>query len=147
MGFLSTVSKIFTKKQKDRSFMTDDERELREYEENEYKPESKLADNSYAEFIVGDCFPVKTTTGEITGVKVTGTVTVGTLCTGDRVQIEASLKENTLRSRIDGMEQYRKVITSASEGALVALQLNGISPKQIRRNAIVKKLTGAEPEQ
>ena len=141
MGFFGD---LFTKKQKDRSFMTDDERELREYEENEYKPESKISDDAYAEFIVGDCFPVKEKNGEHLGVVVTGTITVGTFHVGDMVLIEASLKENTIRSQITGMEQFRKTISSASEGAHVGIMLRGLTPKQIRRNAILKRMNGQQ---
>ncbi|MBQ9898490.1 MAG: hypothetical protein IJM44_03430 [Ruminococcus sp.] len=142
MGVLDAFKDMFTKKQKDRSFMTDDERELREYEENEYKPESKLADDAYAELIVGDCFPMKDSKGEHIGAVVVGTVSVGTFNVGDMVQIEASLKENTIRSQIVSIEQFRKVISSVSEGAHAGLLLRGVSCKQVRRNAIVKKLTG-----
>ena len=58
MGLLDNIKdKLFNRDSADTGFMTDDEKELREYEEY-YTPQSGVADGTYAEFVVGDVFTI-----------------------------------------------------------------------------------------
>ena len=132
---MGLLDKFLNKKPKDDSFMTDDERELREYEENEYRPESRVDESGYAEFIVEDCFVIA---GR--GAVVVGTVTGGTFRTGDMVKVEASLSGKSFETQITGIEEFRKTVSSVSEGAKAGLLLKDVRRDQVSRNVIVKKM-------
>ena len=74
---MGILDRIFGKEPKIDSILTDDERELRDYEENVYMAESGVAAGNYAEFVIDEAFfiPHK-------GTVVTGTVTAGADCAG-----------------------------------------------------------------
>lgn len=110
---------------------TDDERELREYEEY-YTPQSGVTDDTYAEFVVGDVFSINGT-----GTVATGTVTGGVFSVGDKVIIVHGNTE--ILSEITAIEQFRKVCDRVSEGANAGFMLKNVQKKQISRNDIIKK--------
>lgn len=116
---------------------TDDEKELREYEEI-YSPSSGVADNTYSEFIVTDTAVLKET-----GLIVYGTVTAGSFSAGDRIVI-VSPGSDAVETRIIAVQQFRKLRNTVSEGANAGLLLNGIDKKRIRRNDIIKKVLNSE---
>ena len=131
---MGLLDKLFNKKPDDNGFITDDERELREYEENEYAPESRLDENAYAEFIAEDTFAVS---GR--GTVVVGTVTEGVFRVGDNVRVMHG--ENVVASTvITGIEQFRKTTSSVSEGAKAGLMLKSVERQQIKRNDLIKKV-------
>ena len=123
---------LLNREPKNHEFLTDDERELREYEEY-YTPQSGVADGTYAEFVVSDVFSVS---GR--GTVAVGTVTGGVFSVGDKVVIVRG-REDEIASEIIGIEQFRKVCTSVSEGANAGFLLKDVDRKQIGRNNIIKK--------
>lgn len=136
---MGLLDKLFGNKEE---FISDDEKELREYEENEYSADTRVEDNSYAEFIAEDDFQLGTDT-----VVVVGTVTAGTFRTGDKIVIESSLTGKLIFAEIDGIEQFKKICTSVSEGQCAGFKIKGVSSKQIKRNDIIKKkIEGSEGE-
>lgn len=136
---MGILDKLFGSKEE---FISDDEKELREYEENEYSADTRVEDNSYAEFIAEDDFQLGTDT-----VVVVGTVTAGTFRTGDKIVIESSLTGKLIFAEIDGIEQFKKICTSVSEGQCAGFKIKGVSSKQIKRNDIIKKrIEGSEGE-
>ena len=52
---MGLFEKIFGSR--DKQLLTDDERELREYEDNVYRAESGVADNCHAEYIISAQLP------------------------------------------------------------------------------------------
>lgn len=133
MGILDNIKNmIFNREPKDDSFMTDDEKELREYEQY-YTPQSGVADGTYSEFVVSDVFSI---TGR--GTVVTGTVTGGVFRVGDEVLIVHGNNDG-LPTTIVGIEQFRKICESVSEGANAGFILKDVDRKQISRNDIIKK--------
>ncbi|MBP5579858.1 MAG: hypothetical protein J6X56_10375 [Ruminococcus sp.] len=133
MGLLDKIKgKLLNRKSADTGFMTDDEKELREYEEY-YTPQSGVADGTYAEFVVSEVFTI---TGR--GTVVVGTVTGGVFSTGDDVVIVHGNSE-PVPTTIVSIEQFRKLRSSVSEGANAGFFLKDIDRKQISRNDIIKK--------
>lgn len=133
MGILDNIKNmIFNREPKDDSFMTDDEKELREYEQY-YTPQSGVADGTYSEFVVSDVFSI---TGR--GTVVTGTVTGGVFRVGDEVLIVHGNNDG-IPTTIVGIEQFRKICESVSEGANAGFILKDVDRKQISRNDIIKK--------
>ena len=133
MGIFDNLKdKLLNREPKNHEFLTDDERELREYEEY-YTPQSGVADGTYAEFVVSDVFSVS---GR--GTVAVGTVTGGVFSVGDKVVIVRG-REDEIASEIIGIEQFRKVCTSVSEGANAGFLLKNVDRKQIGRNDIIKK--------
>lgn len=133
MGIFDNLKdKLLNREPKNHEFLTDDERELREYEEY-YTPQSGVADGTYAEFVVSDVFTVS---GR--GTVAVGTVTGGVFSVGDKVVIVRG-REDEIASEIIGIEQFRKVCTSVSEGANAGFLLKDVDRKQISRNNIIKK--------
>ena len=133
MGFMDTIKELlFNRKPKDNSFLTDDEKELREYEQY-YTPQSGVAEGTYSEFVVSDVFTI---TGR--GTVVTGTVTGGVFYAGDEVLIVHGNNDG-IPTTIIGIEQFRKVCDSVSEGANAGFILKDVDRKQISRNDIIKK--------
>ena len=133
MGIFDNLKdKLLNREPKNHEFLTDDERELREYEEY-YTPQSGVADGTYAEFVVSDVFSVS---GR--GTVAVGTVTGGVFSVGDKVVIVRG-REDEIASEIIGIEQFRKVCTSVSEGANAGFLLKDVDRKQISRNDIIKK--------
>ena len=133
MGIFDNLKdKLLNREPKNHEFLTDDERELREYEEY-YTPQSGVADGTYAEFVVSDVFTVS---GRVT--VAVGTVTGGVFSVGDSVVIVRG-REDEIASEIIGIEQFRKVCNTVSEGANAAFMLKDVDRKQIGRNDIIKK--------
>jgi len=133
MGFLDNIKrKLFTREETDTGFMTDDEKELREYEAY-YTPQSGVAEGTYCEFVVTDVYTVM---GK--GTVVVGTVTGGIFFVGDQVMLVHNGKEG-IPTTILGIEQFRKVCQSVSEGANAAFMLENIDRKQVSRNDLIKK--------
>ena len=133
MGILDNIKNmLFNREPKDNGFMTDDEKELREYEEY-YTPQSGVAEGTYSEFVVSDVFTVS---GR--GTVAVGTVTGGVFSVGDSVVIVRG-REDEIASEIIGIEQFRKVCDSVSEGANAGFLLKDVDRKQISRNDIIKK--------
>lgn len=133
MGFLDKLKDaIFNREKTDTGFMTDDEKELREYEAY-YTPQSGVAEGTYSEFVVTDVFTI---TGR--GTVVTGTVTGGVFFVGDNVLLVHNGDAGT-PTTIIGIEQFRKVCESVSEGANAGFILKDIDRKQVSRNDIIKK--------
>lgn len=131
---MGLLDKLFSNKPKDDGFITDDEKELRDYEANEYAPESRLDENAYAEFIIEDAFTIS---GK--GTVVTGTVTEGVFRTGDKVRLVHG-EDVAADTVISGIEQFRKTTDSISEGAKAGLMLRGVDRKQVKRNDLIKKI-------
>lgn len=133
MGLFDSIKeKLFNRGSADTGFMTDDEKELREYEDY-YRPQSGVTDNSYAEFVVSDVFSIM---GK--EIIVAGTVTGGVFTVGDRVVIVHGNAEPVM-TEIEGIEQFKRVCTSVTEGANAAFKLKYIDKKQISRNDLIKK--------
>lgn len=133
MGILDNIKNmIFNREPKDDSFMTDDEKELREYEQY-YTPQSGVAEGTYSEFVVSDVFSI---TGR--GTVVTGTVTGGVFRVGDEVLIVHGNNDG-IPTTIVGIEQFRKICDSVSEGANAGFILKDVDRKQVSRNDIIKK--------
>lgn len=133
MGFFDDLKRKLQGNGGSKDLLTDDERELREYE-NYYTPQSGVADGTYAEFVVSDVFSIS---GR--GTVVTGTVTGGVFSVGDRVIVDRG-HSGTVETEIVGIEQFRKVCNSVSEGANAGFILKDVERKQIGRNDIIKKL-------
>ncbi|WP_295086274.1 EF-Tu/IF-2/RF-3 family GTPase [Ruminococcus sp.] len=132
MGLLDNIKdKLFNRESADTGFMTDDEKELREYEEY-YTPQSGVADGTYAEFVVSD---VLTLSGR--GTVVIGTVTGGVFRVHDEVVVVHGHTE--IPSVITSIEQFSKICESVSEGANAGIILKDIDRKQVSRNDIIKK--------
>ncbi|MBR6967088.1 MAG: hypothetical protein IKH78_01030 [Ruminococcus sp.] len=131
MGFLDDL-KNRLRGSGSKDILTDDEKELREYE-NYYTPQSGVADGTYAEFVVSDVFSIS---GR--GTVVTGTVTGGVFTVGDKVVIDRG-HNGKIDTEIMGIEQFRKVCNSVSEGANAGFILKGVDRKQVSRNDIIKK--------
>ena len=133
MGLLDNIKNaIFNREPKDDSFMTDDEKELREYEQY-YTPQSGVAEGTYSEFVVSDVFSIS---GR--GTVAVGTVTGGVFRQGDEVLIVHGNNDG-IPTTIVGIEQFRKVCDSVSEGANAGFILKDVDRKQISRNDIIKK--------
>lgn len=133
MGFMDTIKELlFNRKPKDNSFLTDDEKELREYEQY-YTPQSGVAEGTYSEFVVSDVFTIS---GR--GTVVTGTVTGGVFRVGDEVLLVHGNNDG-IPTSIVGIEQFRKVCDSVSEGANAGFLLKDVDRKQVSRNDIIKK--------
>ena len=132
--------KLFNREPKDNEFMTDDERELREYEAY-YTPQSGVAEGTYAEFVVSDVMSI---TGR--GTIVVGTVTGGVFSVGDKVTIERG-RNSEIQTEIMGIEQFRKICVSVSEGANAAFLLKDVDKKQVSRNDIIKRVDRIKEKQ
>ena len=132
MGFFDDLKRKLSGSGGSKDILTDDEKELREYE-NYYAPQSGVADGTYAEFVVSDVFTIS---GR--GTVVVGTVTGGVFSVGDRVIVDRG-HSGTIETEIVGIEQFRKVCNSVSEGANAGFMLKDVERKQVSRNDIIKK--------
>ena len=131
---MGILGKLFSKKNDDSEMLTDDERELREYEENEYKPESRVDENSSAELIVESAMQ-RTDTDTL----VMGSVTSGKFLVGDEVIIVSAMTDKTIHTVITELTKFTKPVESVSEGEKAGITLKDIRKDQIRRNDIIKK--------
>lgn len=138
MGFLDDLKekmkdKLLYRAPSDTGFLTDDEKELREYEAY-YTPQSGVADGTYSEFVVSDVFPLNGGRGTV----VAGTVTGGVFHEGDEALLVHNGNDGTPVT-ISSIEQFGKTCSRVSEGANAGLLLSGIDRKQVSRNDIIKK--------
>ncbi len=129
---MGLLDKLFGDRRPD-DYMTDDEKELRDYEENEYNGDSRIDENGYAEFIIAASYESKT------GVSADGVVTEGTFRTGDRVEIVHNGTHAEF-SEIAAIKFCGKDVSSVSEGSKAELWLKDTEKKQLRRNDIIKKI-------
>ena len=131
------LQQIFSRKPKNDGLLTDDEKELRDYEENVYMAESGVTEASYAEFVIDDVyFIVKR------GMIITGTVTGGVFKVGDRIAVCRG-EDELFESYIAAIEQYRNECEKVSEGAVAGFLLENDDSnlkKLIKRNDIIKKI-------
>ena len=119
------------------SILTDDERELRDYEKGVYTSESGVTDSTYAEYVIDDIFYIAKK-----GFVTVGTVTGGVFKVGDRIQICRG-EDVILETEIKGIEQYRTVCERVAEGAEAGFLLPNDESnlrKLIKRNDIIKKM-------
>lgn len=117
--------------------LTDDERELRDYESNVYMAESGVTDESYAEFVIDEVFFIVKK-----GMVVTGTVTGGVFKVGDRIAICRG-EDDLLETEIAAIEQFRNECDKVAEGAVAGFLLTNDDSnlkKLIKRNDIIKKI-------
>lgn len=138
MGFLDNLKekmkdKLFNRTPSDTGFLTDDEKELREYEAY-YTPQSGVADGTYSEFVVSDVFALNAGRGTV----VVGTVTGGVFYAGDKALLVHNGNDG-IPVTILSIEQFGKMCERVSEGANAGLLLSGIDKKQVSRNDIIKK--------
>ena len=133
---MGIIDKLFGDDKKNDEFMTDDEKELRDYEANVYMAESGVDDNTSAEFVISDVFFLIDTV-------VTGTVTSGVFNCGDKVRLYHG-GEPIFTTEIQDIEQFKQNgIIRISEGAKGAFRLKGISKqdsKRIKENDLIKKI-------
>ena len=117
--------------------MTDDERELRDYENSVYTSESGVTDSTYAEFVIEDVLFL-----EKKGLMTTGTVTGGVFKIGDRIQIcrgEDIILESSIVEILQFKTQCQKVAEGANAGFLLD-ENDGNLKKLVKRNDIIKKV-------
>ena len=134
MGFLD---KLFG-----RSGETDDQKEIRLYNEEKSAPHSikETAQQKNASvcpsgtkacFVVDDVFNI---TGR--GSVVTGTVTEGSFSVGDKVTVNGSHSYETV---ITGIEQFRKTLDTVHEGNNAGILLRGVTRGQIGKGDLIIK--------
>ncbi|MBR6242790.1 MAG: hypothetical protein IKQ90_04770 [Ruminococcus sp.] len=131
---MGLLGKLFNSQERDLDFLTDDEKELREYEENQYRAESGIA-NTVSEFVATEIRSVP----EINGVVISGTVTSGTFSTGDSIEIYGSSGKKA-ESTLLVIGQYGKQTDYVSEGANAEFHIPNVQKNLIKRNDIIKKL-------
>ena len=134
---MGLLDRILGQGPKNDEMLTDDERELRDYENSVYTSESGVTDNTYAEFVIDDTFFIVKK-----GMMVTGTVTGGVFKVGDNIQICRG-EDVVLETSIAAIEQFRAVCEKVAEGAVAAFLLANDDSnirKLIKRNDIIKKL-------
>ncbi|MBR4626521.1 MAG: hypothetical protein IKO47_02235 [Ruminococcus sp.] len=129
---MGLFDKLFGRK--DAEGLTDDERELREYEENVYRAESGVVDNCHAEYIITAAAPA--TNGK---VLLNGSVTEGTFKAGDEINIVLR-NSQVLTSKIITIAIHMALCETATEGQNADFLIETVDPKMIKRNDLVKKL-------
>ena len=132
---MGLLDKLFGRKE---DTMTDDEKELREYEDNVYRAESGVTDGCHAEFIVTNAAP--TANGKTI---LSGSVTEGTFRTGDRIKLILRSGQEIL-SDIAAISVSLRSSDSATEGQNAELWIDFLNSKLIKRNDLVKKLIPEE---
>ena len=132
---MGLLDKLFGKKE---DSMTDDEKELREYEENVYRAESGVTEGCHAEFII-TCASL-TANGK---TLLEGSVTEGTFRTGDEVRIVLRSGQE-VRSAITAISVSLRPCDTATEGQNAELWIDFLNTKLIKRNDIVKKIIPEE---
>ncbi len=122
---MGLFSKLFGRSQE-----TDNERELRAYEEQGYDrsvaPQASAAASGNSVFEVSDVFALS---GR--GVVVTGIVTEGSFSVGDRVSV------NGIETEITGIEQFRKQCDTVSRGHNAGILLRGVDRGMVRSGDII----------
>ena len=130
---MGILSKLFGSKEKE-PILTDDEKELREYEANVYRAESGVVDTCHAEYIITAAVP--TTDGK---VMLNGSVTEGTFKVGDEIKIIIK-NDQELTSKILAISVFMQVSAEATEGQIAEFVIEAVDTKMVRRNDIVKKI-------
>lgn len=122
-----------------RSGETDDEKEIRLYNEEKSAPH-KVTETPSAEaasvcpsgaeacFVIEDVFTI---TGR--GTVVTGTVTKGSFSVGDKVTV------NGIETTITGIEQFRKKLDTVNAGDNAGILLGDISRGQLAGGGLIIK--------
>ena len=130
---MGILDKLFGEKNND-DLMTDDEKELRDYEQNVYMAESAVADGTSSEFVIDDIdFAMNK------GTVVSGSVTGGIFSVGDGVKIIRN-NEIIFSTEITHINQFGKNSTMrVSEGANAEFVLKDIG-KRNRANRSFKKI-------
>ncbi len=130
---MGLFGKLFGDKS-DRDMLTDDEKELREYEENVYRAESGVTDSCHAEFIISGVAP---TTNNVTIVK--GSVTEGTFKSNDNIKIILRNGQE-ITSRLISISVHLLLSETATEGQSAEFLIDTPDTKLIKRNDIIKKI-------
>ena len=115
-----------------RSNETDDQREIRLYNEN--KPEatgSPVQNMGKSVFVVNDVFSIS---GR--GTVVVGTVTEGSFSVGDKVIIDS---ESNTEAVITGIEMFRKLLDTVHEGDNAGILLGNVPRNCISRGDLLIK--------
>ncbi len=111
---------------------TDDERELRSYEEQGYDhstaPQTTATAYGESVFEISDVFTIS---GR--GTVVTGTVTEGSFSVGDRVSV------NGFDTVITGIEQFRKQCDTVCEGDNAGILLRGVDRGMVGSGDLIIK--------
>ena len=110
---------------------SDDQKELRLYEESRAN-EAPQTEGS-ACFIADDAFPIA---GR--GRVVTGQVTEGTFSVGDKVMLD-DLSGDLRETQILGIEMFRKIKSTATEGEYAGFLLKGLQRKDIKKGDLIIK--------
>ena len=137
VSVINILDKIFSKEPKTDVILTDDERELRDYEANVYMAESGVTDDSYAEFVIDEVFYIVKK-----GMMVTGTVTGGVFKVGDHIAICRG-EDDVLETELSAIEQFGNECDKVAEGAVAGFLLANDDSnlrKLIKRNDIIKKI-------
>jgi translation elongation factor EF-Tu-like GTPase len=72
------------------------------------------------------------------GTVVTGRITVGTVSVGDQVLIMRAGQQVAM-TRVNGVEAFRKMLTTAGAGENVGLLLDGISRDQVLSGDVISR--------
>lgn len=110
---------------------SDDQKELRLYEESRANEAPQT--ESSACFIADDAFPIA---GR--GLVVTGQVTEGTFSVGDKVMLD-DLSGDLRETQILGIEMFRKIKSTATEGEYAGFLLKGLQRKDIKQGDLIIK--------
>lgn len=121
---------------------TDDEREIRLYNEEKSIPHRVMetaaeinapvcSDGAEARFIIEDVFFI---TGR--GTVVTGKVAEGSFSVGDKVTVAGGHSVETV---ITGIEQFRKHLDTVHKGDNAGILLRGVQKNQIARGDFIIK--------
>ena len=134
---MGILDKLFGEKNND-DLMTDDEKELRDYEQNVYMAESAVADGNSSEFVIDDVDYVMNK-----GTVVSGSVTGGIFSVGDSVKIIRN-NEVIFSTEITHINQFgTNSAMRVSEGANADFVLKDIGKQDYRRikvNDLIKKI-------
>jgi elongation factor Tu len=72
------------------------------------------------------------------GTVATGRIELGTIHTGDEVDI-LGMQEEKLKSTVTGVEMFRKILNDGQAGDNVGLLLRGVDKESIRRGMVIAK--------
>ena len=113
---------------------SDDQKELRLYEEQRAAERSEAPQTEgSACFIADDAFSIA---GR--GLVVTGQVTEGTFSVGDKVMLD-DLSGDLRDTQILGIEMFRKIKSTATEGEYAGFLLKGLQRKDIKKGDLIIK--------
>lgn len=130
---MGLLDKLFGSRDKD-PILTDDEKELRDYEANVYRAESGVVDSCHAEYIISSV--AATNNGKVV---LNGSVTEGTFKVGDEIKIVLR-NDQELASKIVTISVFMTLSETATEGQNADFLIEAVDVKMIKRNDIVKKI-------